>query len=97
MAELMANVDLAIGAAGSSVWERCCLGLPSIIIPIADNQKPIAEFLAKEKLAIVISDYSELNLIEQFYKKLNPVLISHFCDGLGVERVVKKMLQKSYD
>jgi hypothetical protein len=43
MAELMCEADLAIGAGGSTTWERCCLGLPSVIIPIATNQIPISE------------------------------------------------------
>lgn len=43
MAELMANADLAIGAGGSTTWERCSLGLPTIAISVADNQVPIAE------------------------------------------------------
>lgn len=38
MAELMAFSDVAIGAAGSTSWERCCLGLPSILVLLADNQ-----------------------------------------------------------
>lgn len=38
MAALMADADLAIGAGGSTTWERCCLGLPSIIIGTATNQ-----------------------------------------------------------
>ncbi len=38
MAELMCAADLAIGAGGSTTWERCCLGLPCIVIPIAKNQ-----------------------------------------------------------
>ncbi len=46
MAELMANSDLAIGAAGSTSWERCCLGLPTIQIVLAANQLAIAEALA---------------------------------------------------
>ena len=37
MAELMANADLAIGAAGSTTWERCCLGLPMVLIVLADQ------------------------------------------------------------
>ena len=45
MAELMANADLAIGAAGSTAWERCCLGLPSIVLVLADNQRAIADQL----------------------------------------------------
>ena len=46
MAELMVRADLAIGAAGSSSWERCRLGLPSISTVIADNQRDIADALA---------------------------------------------------
>lgn len=38
MAELMACADLAIGAGGVMSWERCCLGLPTIAVDIADNQ-----------------------------------------------------------
>lgn len=38
MAERMCRADLAIGAAGGTAWERCCLGLPSILLILADNQ-----------------------------------------------------------
>jgi UDP-2,4-diacetamido-2,4,6-trideoxy-beta-L-altropyranose hydrolase len=41
MAQLMANSDLAIGAAGSTSWERCCLGLPAIQLVLALNQQSI--------------------------------------------------------
>ncbi|GIO10582.1 UDP-2,4-diacetamido-2,4,6-trideoxy-beta-L-altropy ranose hydrolase [Cohnella xylanilytica] len=43
MAELMAEADLAIGAGGATTWERCCLGLPSLIVTIADNQRELTE------------------------------------------------------
>lgn len=39
MAELMTAADLAIGAGGSATWERCCLGLPTLTICTAENQK----------------------------------------------------------
>lgn len=38
MAELMVKADLAIGAGGSTTWERCSVGLPAITINVADNQ-----------------------------------------------------------
>lgn len=42
LAPLMVQADLAIGAGGATSWERCCLGLPSIVINLAENQQPIA-------------------------------------------------------
>jgi len=42
MAQLMAAADLGVGAAGSATWERCCLGLPALIISLAENQTDIA-------------------------------------------------------
>jgi len=42
MAKLMAMADLAIGASGSTSLERCCLGLPTLMVSIADNQTNIA-------------------------------------------------------
>lgn len=40
LAELMARADLMIGGGGSTTWERMCLGLPAVVISIADNQTP---------------------------------------------------------
>ena len=42
MAGLMSRADLAIGAGGSSTWERACLGLPSLTLILADNQADLA-------------------------------------------------------
>lgn len=38
MASLMAKADLYLGAAGVTTWERCCIGLPSVVISVANNQ-----------------------------------------------------------
>ncbi|HDY75388.1 MAG TPA: UDP-2,4-diacetamido-2,4,6-trideoxy-beta-L-altropyranose hydrolase, partial [Candidatus Marinimicrobia bacterium] len=51
MAERMLAADLAIGASGSTSWERCCMGLPSITISIAENQSLIAYELEKKGAA----------------------------------------------
>lgn len=49
MAELMAQADLAIGAGGSATWERCFLGLPSITIITAKNQRESALAVSSRK------------------------------------------------
>lgn len=46
MAQLMVNADLAIGAGGATVWERCYLGLPAIILVVAQNQAEVASAVA---------------------------------------------------
>jgi UDP-2,4-diacetamido-2,4,6-trideoxy-beta-L-altropyranose hydrolase len=50
LSELIAKADVAIGAGGATTWERCCLGLPSIVISIADNQRPACDALERGDL-----------------------------------------------
>lgn len=47
MISLMTEADLAVGAPGTSSWERCCLGLPAVTIVIADNQRFVSTMLAR--------------------------------------------------
>ncbi len=60
MADLMTQADLALGASGSSTWERCCLGLPSLTVSIADNQVPIAEEADRAGLLVNMGRASEV-------------------------------------
>ena len=39
MADLMSKADIALGGGGIATWERCCLGLPTIAIVMAENQR----------------------------------------------------------
>ena len=54
MAALMSRADLAIGAGGTTSWERCCLGLPTVLVVEAENQQKIAMELEKAGAVVVI-------------------------------------------
>lgn len=98
MAELMANSDLAIGAAGSTSWERCCLGLPTIMLVLADNQRGIADALEKAgaaqrfDLALLESEPLALgHCIASVVTKLREMsrVASSITDGLGASRLAR--------
>ncbi|HDO26306.1 MAG TPA: UDP-2,4-diacetamido-2,4,6-trideoxy-beta-L-altropyranose hydrolase, partial [Nitrospirae bacterium] len=106
MAGLMSAADLSIGAGGTSTWERSCLGLPSIVISIADNQTSITEQLSANGYLIYTGHYD--NITEQDIAKDikfafdNPEIIRQMSlknkalvDGNGVERVCGHILQDS--
>ena len=98
MAEIMSSSDLCIGAAGSTSWERCCLGLPSFILVIADNQRFIAERLDEKNAAIFIDEPIEKKLLEQLIKLDNLKMkklsanSASLIDGLGASRIIEKLL-----
>jgi len=61
MPQLMADSDLAIGGGGTASWERCCLGLPTIILSIAENQESIAAELDHQQLAVYAGRAQDLD------------------------------------
>lgn len=108
MAKLMIEADLYIGSAGITTWERCCLGLASIVITTADNQKRAVKDLADQDILHYIGDYRTVTSIdiketlECFIN--NPKLLEKFSinsfdmvDGLGAERCVKYIIDGSDD
>ena len=97
MAEIMANSDIAIGAAGSSTWERCCLGLPTIQIVIAKNQQFLAETLACRNIVKLAKKVKEtICLLEKSSKWMKGVGNSalEICDGMGTYKVFNKMTDR---
>ena len=94
MAELMAAADLAVGAGGMSSWERCTLGLPTLLLVIADNQRINAEALSALGAAqIVVADTNSLvgaiNALAGDGDALTRMsqAVSRLSDGLGAIRV----------
>ncbi|WP_258807275.1 UDP-2,4-diacetamido-2,4,6-trideoxy-beta-L-altropyranose hydrolase [Pseudidiomarina sp. CB1] len=93
MAEVMSHTDLAIGAAGSTSWERCCLGLPTVMLVLADNQKGIAKGLEKARASIVVGVANITSTIEGLLKdpvemRLMSERAEAVCDGSGVIHLI---------
>lgn len=100
MASLLSDVDLAIGAAGGSAWERCCLGLPSLLVVMADNQKQGTDALDKTGAALSVGDRKQVSehLAGAVRMMLDPVKTrtmsnraASLCDGQGASRVIRQM------
>ena len=62
MGKLMAEADLAIGAGGSSTWERCFLGLPAITITTAENQVEMTRAVARMGAIQYVGNYHEVSV-----------------------------------
>jgi len=103
MADLMTDADLAFGASGSTAWERCCLGLPSVMIMTADNQQMIARALQCEDAAICLGEIREVNsagvskiLRELCFDSSRLIQLSRnaaaVCDGLGAIRAARAVV-----
>jgi UDP-2,4-diacetamido-2,4,6-trideoxy-beta-L-altropyranose hydrolase len=102
MPELMAWADIAVSAAGSTCWEMCMLGLPAILINVAENQLPIAEGLARLSISIHAGS-SESVFPEKMAADIEGLLLSSDCrtamsrrgrglvDGDGSRRVVSEL------
>lgn len=101
LAPLMQKADLAIGASGATSWERCCMGLPSLVVTLAENQRPIAATLNQQGYIFWIDHFDRVT--SQALKMALKEVIdcrkledwSRHCkglvDGKGVARVVSIM------
>lgn len=103
LADLMVNADLAIGAGGSTTWERMCMGLPSIVLSIAENQVPTCEALASSGLILYLGSAHNLDvaaiesaLLESIVSagQLRALVNSNqvLVDGWGVNRVAEVLI-----
>ena len=70
ISEIMASCDIALTGAGSMVYELACLGIPSIVVAQADNQKLIADYLERHMLMKYAGDWDRFQNIRQEAEKL---------------------------
>ncbi|MDK9713642.1 MAG: UDP-2,4-diacetamido-2,4,6-trideoxy-beta-L-altropyranose hydrolase [Sulfuritalea sp.] len=105
LAELMATADLAIGAGGSTSWERLCVGLPSLVVTLSENQRMVAQGLQMNELALWLGHHDEVSvatLVDALHRLLTQGLAPGWLercravvDGGGTARVVNALLPES--
>jgi UDP-2,4-diacetamido-2,4,6-trideoxy-beta-L-altropyranose hydrolase len=102
MAQLMAESDLCIGAAGGSALERCALGLPSLVLILASNQHSGAMALQSHDAAWVAADAQQLmaKVTALFNKKTQTAALQKMSQAAaklatanGASRVVEVLLE----
>jgi UDP-N-acetylglucosamine:LPS N-acetylglucosamine transferase len=97
----MAGADLAIGAGGGTALERCAVGLPSIIIILADNQRELADALARAGAAFTLEQTDiSVPALSALLGKLTPPRLADMArkargvtDGRGAERVAEALIR----
>jgi UDP-2,4-diacetamido-2,4,6-trideoxy-beta-L-altropyranose hydrolase len=102
MADLLAQADVCLGSAGTASWERCALGVPALVVELADNQKEVIAALAQRGCVKVLGparlvrphDYAQALL------SLQPGEVAamsraawDWVDGRGAERVARDVLE----
>ena len=108
MATLMRDADLALGAGGGMAWERCCMGLPAVVVAIADNQDEVARQLAAAGGQIFLGPAASVD-VGDWGRTLErllalPELVVHLgkqaarlVDGRGAMRVARQLLGAAID
>lgn len=103
--ELMVWADIALSVGGSTSWELCFMGLPSLLLVLAENQRPIAEGLDAYGAAINLGEPHRLEMARIWDEVIRVgsdaslrAQMSHkartLVDGLGAQRVIDRMLGK---
>jgi UDP-2,4-diacetamido-2,4,6-trideoxy-beta-L-altropyranose hydrolase len=102
MPELMAWADVAVAAGGTTTWERAMLGLPSLVIVLADNQKELAEASERNGIGWNLGPHQALS-VPALADALRRLLVDaparaamarrgpEQIDGLGADRVLRRL------
>jgi UDP-2,4-diacetamido-2,4,6-trideoxy-beta-L-altropyranose hydrolase len=100
MAAFMTAADLAIGAGGGTSWERCCLGLPTVLVEIAENQRHVVRRLVEAGACVnagVVDEGVEVRMLTALHRLFDdPELrtrsarsAADMIDGCGSIRIVE--------
>jgi UDP-2,4-diacetamido-2,4,6-trideoxy-beta-L-altropyranose hydrolase len=105
MAGLMSQMDFAVAAGGTNTWERCCLGLPTAVVTVAENQVQVAQDLDSAGVSCFVGQHDQLNckvlstaLADQWVHRDRRVTMRQrsleLVDGAGTTRVSDSILKE---
>jgi UDP-2,4-diacetamido-2,4,6-trideoxy-beta-L-altropyranose hydrolase len=107
MAALMAKADLAIGAGGTSMWERCSMGLPSICISTADNQEQQVSDLMDKGLIVALQKKQDVSglikhalvMLKDDGSRLGAMskTVYDWVDGSGIDKIASFLFSKDIE
>lgn len=103
LGNLMSQADIAIGSGGIATWERMFMGLPSIVISLADNQLAACHQLNEDGYIyyighrIFFNKYKMIQIIERLSdspaeREIISLKCQNLVDGQGSSKVVYAML-----
>ncbi len=106
MAEWMRTCDLAISAGGTTIYELCSCGIPTIMYTIADNQMHMAKAFSDDNIIPYIGDFRYesnrcldrlLDIMDQYslsQKRLRSTSkkMQEIVDGNGSKRIASLLL-----
>ena len=103
MSDLMASADAAVSGGGSTCWEMAFMGVPSVVVGLADNQRGIAEGLARYGSVLNLGWHGELShaaisralntvLFDAELRYRMSMLSSQLVDSGGAKRVLKAVV-----
>ncbi len=106
MPELIANADVAVAGAGTTSWEMCFLGLPALLMVLADNQESVADELGKQGIMVDLgrgSNVSHRTIAAQLRRLAGSPKVRRemsergraLVDGRGAERVLSALNRDS--
>jgi len=101
MAQLLAASDLAVGAGGTATWERCCLGVPAIVLALAENQRQLVHGAARAGVlyapdtgltdSVLLASHIRAVMDNSALRESMSAQALRLVDGQGARRVVAAM------
>lgn len=105
MAELMAASDMAVTAAGTTMYELCTMGVPSVSVIIADNQRLCAEYFDEQGLIVNCGYAQDTLVIDKIIKYISDMASDYekrqqtsykmkkLIDGNGAKRIAEELIK----